>query len=136
MTAESLLGGSIPGGDPMKLMKALRAGLPTASLRRFKQATGLPDEEIAELLQIGARTLTRLKSSSRLPPDVSDRLYAVASVYALAEEVFGDRDAAVGWLGAPQFGLRYQPPREFLSTELGRQQVRDLLNQIKYGFLA
>jgi putative toxin-antitoxin system antitoxin component (TIGR02293 family) len=136
VSTESLLGGSIPERDPMKLMKALRAGLPTSSLRHFKQATGLADEEIAELLQIGARTLSRLKSSSRLPPDVSDRLYAVASVYALAAEVLGDRDAAVGWLGSPQFGLQYQPPREFLSTELGRQQVRQLLNQIRYGFLA
>lgn len=136
MTAESLLGGSIPESDPMKLMKALRTGLPTASLRHFKQAAGLADEEIAELLQVGARTLTRLKSASRLPADVSDRLYAVASIYALAEDVLGDRDVAVRWLGAPQFGLQYHRPREFLSTELGRQQVKSLLNQIEYGMLA
>lgn len=136
MTGERLLGGSVPESDPMKLMKALRAGLPTASLRHFKQATGLADEELAELLQIGARTLTRLKSSSRLPPDISDRLYAVASIYALAEEVLGARDAAVRWLGSPQFGLQHHRPIEFLSTELGRQQVRSLLNQIEYGMLA
>ncbi|MGA7538033.1 MAG: antitoxin Xre/MbcA/ParS toxin-binding domain-containing protein [Steroidobacteraceae bacterium] len=136
MTAEGLLGGSIPESDPMRLMEALRTGLPTGSLRHFKQATGLADEEIAELLQVGARTLTRLKSLRRLPADVSDRLYAVASIYALAEHVLGDRDAAVGWLGAPQFGLQYRRPRDFLSTELGRQQVKSLLNQIEYGMLA
>lgn len=136
MTTGNLLGGSIPESDRMTLMKMLRAGLPTASLRHFKHAAGLADGEIAELLQVGARTLTRLKSARRLPPDVSDRLYAVASVYTLAEEVLGDRDTAVGWLGSPQFGLQYHRPLEFLSTELGRQQVMQLLNQIRYGFLA
>ena len=136
VTPGSLLGASISADDPMKLMKALRAGLPTASLRRFKQATGLADHELSELLQIGARTLSRLKSSSRLPPDISDRLYAVASVYSLAAKVLGNRDAAAGWLASPQFGLQYHRPLEFLATDLGRQQVKTLLNQIEYGMLA
>ncbi|MGB6449738.1 MAG: antitoxin Xre-like helix-turn-helix domain-containing protein, partial [Steroidobacteraceae bacterium] len=86
----------------MKLLKALRAGLPSMTLRRFKRATGLADEEVAELLGVGGRTLTRLKASPRLPADLSDRLYAVVSVYALAERVFGDRATAIGWLGEPQ----------------------------------
>lgn len=136
LVTDSLLGGSVSERDPIKLMKALRGGLPTASLKHFKQAAGLADEEIAELLQIGARTLSRLKSASRLPPQISDRLYAVASIYALAEEVLGSRDAAVGWLGSPQFGLQHHRPLEFLSTDLGRQEVRTLLNQIEYGMLA
>lgn len=135
-TAETLLGGSVSERGPIELMKALREGLPTSSVTHFKQVTGLADEEIAELLQIGARTLSRLKSSSRLPPEVSDRLYAVASVYSLAEKVLGNREVAVGWLGAPQFGLQYHRPLEFLSTDLGRQQVKSLLNQIEYGMLA
>jgi putative toxin-antitoxin system antitoxin component (TIGR02293 family) len=136
MTAANLLGGSIPQGDPIRLMRALQAGLPSASLRHFKQSTGLADEQIAELLQIGGRTLTRLKSCKRLPADLSDRLYAVASIYALAEDVLGDRETAVAWLDQPQFGLSYRPPREFLASELGRQQVRRVLNQIEYGMLA
>lgn len=136
MSAATLLGTAIPERDPMKLLKALRAGLPSMTLKRFKRATGLADEEIAELLGVGGRTLTRLKASPRLPADLSDRLYAVVSVYALAERVFGDRAAAIGWLGEPQFALQGRPPRTFLSTELGRHQVRGLLNQLEHGFLA
>jgi len=120
----------------MKLLKILRAGLPSMTLKRFKRATGLADEEVAELLGIGGRTLTRLKSVPRLPADLSDRLYAVASVYALAERVFGDWATAIGWLGEPQFALQGRPPRHFLSTELGRHQVTGLLNQIEHGLLA
>ncbi len=136
MTATTLLGTSIPERDPMKLLKTLSAGLPSRALERFKRTTGLADEEIAELLGVGGRTFTRLKGSARLPADLSDRLYAVVSVYALAERVFGDRATAIGWLGEPQFALQGRPPRQFLSTELGRHQVRGLLSQIEHGNLA
>jgi len=136
MSAQNLLGASIPERDPIKLMRALQAGLPSTSLRRFKQATGLADKDVAALLQIAGRTLTRVKASTRLPADLSDRLYAVASVYALAELVFGDRATAIGWLSEPQFAFQNRPPREFLSSELGRQQVKALLNQIEQGLLA
>jgi putative toxin-antitoxin system antitoxin component (TIGR02293 family) len=54
----------------------------------------------------------------------------------LAEDVLGSRDSAISWLDQPQYGLEYQIPREFLATELGREQVKELLNRIKYGFLA
>jgi putative toxin-antitoxin system antitoxin component (TIGR02293 family) len=61
---------------------------------------------------------------------------AVASIYALAEQVLGNRDSAVEWLREPQFGLANRSPLEFLSTKLGRWQVRALLEQIEHGFLA
>lgn len=135
--AQSFLGAKIPERDPMQLMKALQAGLPSAALNRFKRAAGLGDKEVAELLHIGGRTLTRVRASKRrLPADLSDRLYAVASIYAQAEEVFGDRESAIGWLNEPQFALAHRPPREFLSTELGRRQVTELLNRVEHGFLA
>jgi len=120
MSAATLLGTPIPERDPMKLMKILRAGLPAMTLTRFKRATGLADEQVAELLGIGGRTLARLKTVSRPPADLRDRLYAVVSVSALAERVFGDWETAIGWLGEPQFALQGRAPRYFLSTELGR----------------
>jgi hypothetical protein len=52
---------------------------------------------------------------------------AAVSNPSQAEEVFGDRECAIGWLNEPQFALAHHPPREFLSTELGRRQVTELL---------
>lgn len=137
MDTETILGARIPD-DPLTLIRELRAGLPASALAKFKLATHLGDAEIADLLQIGGRTLSRIKVSParRLPGDLSDRLYAVASIYALAEQVLGERKSAVGWLSEPQFGLGNRAPFEFLSTELGRRQVRTLLEQIEHGFLA
>lgn len=137
MTTQDFLGSKIPERDPMRLMKALQVGLPPTALKRFKQAAELGDQDIAKLLHIGGRTLTRVRASKRrLPADLSDRLYAVASVYARAEQVFGDRKSALGWLNEPQFALAHRAPREYLSTELGRRQVTELLNRIEHGFLA
>lgn len=137
MTTQDLLGAKVPERDPMRLMKALQTGLPSSALNHFKRATGLADNQVAELLRIGGRTLTRVRASKgRLSADLSDRLYAVASVYARAEQVFGDRETAIGWLNEPQFALRNRPPREFLSSEIGRRQVVELLNRIEHGFVA
>jgi len=138
MKTQAMLGVEIPEGDPLRLLETLDAGLPLQSLKRFKEATGLADEDMATLLKIGGRTLTRVKGSRarRLPADLSDRLYAVASIYALAEMVFGAHDAAIGWMSEPQFALGDHSPLELLSTELGRGQVRQLLNQIEHGLLA
>jgi len=138
MKTQAMLGVEIPEGDPLRLLETLDAGLPLQSLKRFKEATGLADEDMATLLRIGGRTLTRVKGSRarRLPADLSDRLYAVASIYALAESVFGAHDAAIGWMSEPQFALGDHSPLELLSTELGRGQVRQLLNQIEHGLLA
>jgi putative toxin-antitoxin system antitoxin component (TIGR02293 family) len=138
MSTQAILGVDIPEDDQLRLIKTLAAGLPPQSLRRFKKAAGLADEQMAVLLQIGGRTLTRVKASRarRLPADLSDRLYAIASIYALADDVFGEHDAAVGWMSEPQFALGEHSPLELLSTELGRRQVRELLNQIEHGLLA
>jgi putative toxin-antitoxin system antitoxin component (TIGR02293 family) len=137
MQTETLLGAALADHEPLKLLEQLSAGLPAATLRRFKRATRLADADVAALLQVSGRTLSRLKGgSSRLPADVSDRLYSVASIYALAEDVFGTPEGARAWLVAPQPGLGARRPQELMVTEFGRAQVRALLLRIEHGFLA
>ena len=138
MTTESILGLPAAVRDPLELIEALGQGFPVRVLPHFKRAARLSDTEFARLLGLGGRTFTRLKSAraGRLSAEVSDRLYAVASIYALSEAVFGERDVAVSWLEEPQFELRGGRPRELLATEAGRQQVRSLLLQIEHAQLA
>lgn len=137
METETLLGTALSDHEPLKLLEQLAAGLPAATLRQFKRATRLADADVATMLQVGNRTLSRLKvGKSRLSADLSDRLYAVASVYALAEDVLGDADNARTWLAEPQHGLAGRRPRELLASELGRSQVRGLLKRIEHGYLA
>ena len=138
MSINLLLGAHVPDNRPLALLDLLEAGLPAESLAAFKSATGMSDEEVAQLLNIGGRTLTRMRSASneRLPADLSDRLFAVASIYRLAEDLFGESKIAINWLNEKQFGLGQRVPRDLLASEFGRQQVRALLERIEYGQLA
>jgi putative toxin-antitoxin system antitoxin component (TIGR02293 family) len=137
MQTEALLGTTLADHEPLKLLEQLSAGLPAATLRQFKRATRLADADVAALLQVSGRTLSRLKGGkARLPADLSDRLYSVASVFALAEDVFGTADRARTWLVEPQHGLGGKRPQELVASETGRSQVRALLRRIEYGFLA
>jgi putative toxin-antitoxin system antitoxin component (TIGR02293 family) len=137
MVTEALLGTALADNEPLKLLEQLSAGLPAATLRQFKRATRLADADVATLLQVSGRTLSRLKGGkTRLPADLSDRLYSVASVYSLAEDVFGTADRARAWLVEPQHGLGGKRPQDLVATEFGRAQVRALLRRIEHGFLA
>ncbi len=137
METETLLGTALSDNEPLKLLAQLAAGLPATTLKQFKRATQLGDADVAIMLQVGSRTLSRLKvARSRLSADLSDRLYALASVYALAEDVFGDAAQARAWLAESQHGLAGKRPQDLLASELGRAQVRGLLKRIEHGFLA
>lgn len=133
-----LLGLRVPERDPLALVKALEQGLPARALARFKKVTRLSDVDVARLLRLSGRTITRMKSAAtaRLPADLSERLYSLAAVYAEAEQVFGDRDTALGWLGEPNAALAGTVPRTLLASELGRRQVSALLKRIEHGQLA
>ncbi len=137
-SATRLLGLPLAEDDPVRLVEALEAGLPKSALTRFKRRAGLADADLAGLLRVGARTLTRLKgqASGPLPADLSERLYALAAIYAEAERVFGDSATALEWLAAPQFALGDKVPRELMASELGRQQVSAVLKRIEHGLLA
>jgi putative toxin-antitoxin system antitoxin component (TIGR02293 family) len=138
MTADHLLRVGLPTGEPLAVVDELKVGLPSKTLDTFKQSTHLSDQQVAQVLQIGGRTLSRARSTrrGRLPPDLSERLFAVASVYALAIGVFGDAETAFGWINEPQFGLAGRTPFALIASEVGRRQVSSLLQRIEHGMLA
>jgi putative toxin-antitoxin system antitoxin component (TIGR02293 family) len=138
MTADDLLRAGLSEGQPLAVVDELKAGLPAKVLDTFKESAHLSDAQVTQLLQIGGRTLSRARGGSRrrLSPDLSERLFAVASVYALAIGVFGDTETAFGWINEPQFGFAGRTPFVLISSELGRQQVSSLLLRIEHGMLA
>lgn len=50
-----------------------------------------------------------------------------------AEEIFGDRSKAIGWLKTPSFALNGLKPLDLMTSEPGSQLVRDELNRIRHG---
>jgi len=117
------------------LHKAIENGLPAAALQRFRALVShLPDRTWAEILAISVSQLKRLRNSDRpLSADVGSQLVLFAFLLARAEDVFGDREAALDWFRGEQMALGGQRPIEMLDTFVGAALVDRTLRQIDYG---
>lgn len=124
-TAWGLLGTSTSRSlGPLDVDREIRRGLPIRTLLRFKRHTGLSFEEIASVLDVSTKTIERtIARAARLSTAASDRLYRMARLVALAEQVLEKRDVA-------------REPFDLLSSEAGAREVESLLERIEHGFLA
>lgn len=109
-------------------------GLPVQAVEALKQGIAIPDRQLAQLLGVSEKTLSRARAAKgKLEPVASDRLVRVARVVALAIDVLEDEAAAVHWLKRPQIGLGGRIPLTMLTTDPGRDQVEKLLLRIEHG---
>jgi putative toxin-antitoxin system antitoxin component (TIGR02293 family) len=119
------------------LVKRVRAGLPASTVTMLAESLSLQRAQVAERLNIPARTLSRrLASKSRLTQDESDRTMRMAKVVALAKEVLGAEDKASRWMVAPNRALGGKRPFDQLDTELGVRSVEEVLQRIAYGMFS
>src|SRR3990172_7394676 len=133
-----VLGGSRAVGARPKTaadwQAVIEEGIPVGSAEALKRAIAVPDRELAALLGISEKTLSRGRAAGgRLDPVASDRLFRVARIGALANGVFESEAAAADWLKRPQIGLGGRVPLELLTTDVGRDQVEKLLLRIEHG---
>jgi len=95
---------------------------------------GLSSSEIAELLQVPPRTLTRRKQAGKFATDESERLLRLSRVLDATAELFeGDRLSAVAWLRSPNRALNGEKPIEMTKTEIGAGEVENLIGRLEYG---
>jgi putative toxin-antitoxin system antitoxin component (TIGR02293 family) len=121
-------------GNTAGLVRQIQAGLPYATLNKFRRAYGLPMDAVAALVQIPQRTLNRRRAEGRLRPDESDRLVRVSRVFNKAAQLFeGNGDAAIRWLSTAQPALGQQVPLDFMQTEVGSREVEDLIGRLEHG---
>lgn len=135
----TLLGGARVFGreidNPLEFADRIHAGFPHAALDAIKHLIRLNDIEASELIGVNARTLARWRGDPEKPLSAlaSDRLYRLARVFALAEEVLEAEDSARDWLRTPQLGLNNRIPMELLTSEAGARQVENLLKRIEHA---
>lgn len=112
----------------------IHEGMPVRSVEVLKESIAIPDGQLAELLGISEKTLSRARAAkSKLDSVASDRLFRVARIVALAIEVLEGEAAALHWLKRPQIGLGGRVPLTMLTTDPGRDQVEKLLLRIEHG---
>ncbi len=111
---------------------AIRNGLPCGGIEALSSKLKLTINELSEYLHVSAKTLQRHKGKL-LSPNVSDRLFRIAQVYARCEEVFGNEEAAALWLKEPIGALNGEKPINYLDTSMGTEIVMTILGRIEYG---
>ncbi len=120
--------------DTARLVQKINAGFSFQALERFSRNSELSKEELARLVHIPVRTLSRRKRQGRLLPDESDRLLRISRVFACALALFeGDRHAAREWLATAREAFGGNSALEFAGTEIGAREVEALIGRLEYG---
>ncbi|OGO16770.1 MAG: hypothetical protein A2Z14_05620 [Chloroflexi bacterium RBG_16_48_8] len=116
------------------LIEKINSGLPFRTFEKLQSEIGLSSQELAKIVQIAPRTLTRRKSSRRFQPDESDRILRASRVYDKTLELFdGDREEARTWLTTSRKTFNGSSPLEFAITEVGAHEVEDLIGRLERG---
>ena len=121
------------GGRYGTLIDHVRGGLPYAAVDAVAERFEIPKEDLLRILHLPLRTLARRKKEGVLRPDESDRLLRLGRITSLTEEVLGTREKAAGWLKDPNRALGGSRPLDRLDTDLGVQEVEQILGRIAHG---
>jgi putative toxin-antitoxin system antitoxin component (TIGR02293 family) len=127
---------------PLPLMSAVEKGLPLASLDRVVRSVAPSDNKFA--FRIVARaTLARRRralatakgrAEGRLSAEEGTRLARLASVWAMALDVWGSGEAARQFMFEAHPLLHGRRPVDIvLENELGRPIVEGILGRLRYG---
>ena len=111
----------------------LKQGLPADAFDKLRDRLKVSDHLLSNIVQISKRTLNRRRQDGRLKTDESERVLRIARVYDKALEVFESEEAVEAWLKKPARGLGQKIPLEYSDTDLGAQEVVNLLGRIEHG---
>ena len=109
-------------------------GLAPATLDSLQDTLALSSRELADVLLLSPRTLSRRrKAGERLPPDESERTYRLGRLAELAARTLGGPEAARDWMREPNFALGDARPLDLARTEPGARLVERLLATSEHG---
>lgn len=115
-----------------KQIRTVREGLPYKTFDALRAALELPTEELAQLLGIPRRTLTKRRQDGRFNLSESNAISRVARIYQEATLFFGDEADALTWLKTSLPALS-ATPLSLLDTDPGAEAVSVLLRQLAWG---
>jgi putative toxin-antitoxin system antitoxin component (TIGR02293 family) len=111
----------VEDGLPVDAVKELQA-----ELKRF--GVSRPSEYVDSIVSRATR-----QRRDRLKPEEGERLVRVASLLALAVDVWGDEDGASAFLTSPHPMLGGAVPIDRVLSEIGARQVESILLALDLG---
>jgi len=117
-----------------QFMVAIRKGLTVRAFDQLAHVLAVSDSELAKIVAISGRTLSRRRDEGHFRAEESDRLARIAMLFDEAVTLFeGDEATAATWLSTPKKALANTTPLQYADTEPGAQEVRDLIGRLEHG---
>jgi putative toxin-antitoxin system antitoxin component (TIGR02293 family) len=123
----------LKSGNNDSIIKLIKHGIPISVFLSLQKEIDIPANKLASIINIPSRTLTRRKKEGKLQTDESERLFRIARLFDKATDVLGSKEDARQWLKSPKKALGGLTPLRYADTELGAQEVFDLLGRLEYG---
>jgi putative toxin-antitoxin system antitoxin component (TIGR02293 family) len=118
----------------LKQVAEIDHGFSYDRFEHLRHTLDLSEQEIAHLIHIAPRTLTRRKHGAVFTAVESERIYRLERILSLACILFdNDDDGAVKWLKTPNRALGERTPLEFSRFEVGAREVENLIGRIEHG---
>jgi putative toxin-antitoxin system antitoxin component (TIGR02293 family) len=116
------------------MIEKIKKGLPAEAAVALSASLDLPLKTVAQIADISESTLARRrKKKARLKADESDRIVRIARLRDRTVDVFEDEQRANRWLKTPLRALGDNSPLKYAESELGAQEVMNLLGRIEHG---
>jgi putative toxin-antitoxin system antitoxin component (TIGR02293 family) len=133
--SKTLLG--LASDNPSMLSRYQKEGFPYKALSRLQAVLDMSESEVASLLNIDQRTLSRRRKQGRLDALESDRLLRIGRVIWKAINVFDkNRIEAKAWLMEPNDLIGNERPLDVINSYIGARQVEDVLSSIELSHVA
>lgn len=124
-------GAAFPESPTMESVRqSISKGIERSAFDRLQRLMQASRQDLVDVVDIPARTLARREI---FRPDESERIIRVAAAFQRAIEVFEDLDKARQWFSTAKRALGGQTPLQFCDTEIGADEVMNLLGRMEQG---
>ncbi|MCF2447159.1 MbcA/ParS/Xre antitoxin family protein [Dyadobacter sp. CY345] len=112
---------------------AATSGIPKSSVENLANVLNIPMRDMAILLNLSYKTLTRKKKDEVFGNLVSSLSVEIANTVAKGLAVFEDTERLNRWLHKENKALKGQKPFDLLNTPTGIKLVSQILGRIEDG---
>lgn len=124
--------------NKLRLVKAIRKGLPFFFFAALRSAMPFTDQEWADFLNLSLKSLQRYQSEADFvfKPIHSEKILELAEVTQLGESIFDTSAQFYHWLHQSHIALGNMQPFELMKDSYGKELVIQELHRIDNGIFS
>lgn len=119
--------------DLADTISRIKSGLSADSFEHLRRKLDVSREELAAVVRIAPRTLSRRRRKGRFTTDESERIYRISRIFETAVNLLDSEEEARSWLKESNRALGGASPLEYADTEPGALEVERLIHRLERG---